>query len=445
MNLLWQRAHHFRNTNFVRRVATLQVGSFGGTFIQAVIGIFLARLLQPELFGLYSLAFGLASLASVFLGAGFQDAMTSVIARSYAEKDKQEVKNSFSFLFKISLITSIIALVLSLFLPLIADRFYDNSKIGDFASIIVYGSIISTLLFSICLIGLQVTGKIRQMAILVSADQAFRYGIALILVMLGFEVYGAVAGHLYGALVLAFISFFVWRRLAYEFSLFPTFKEVIEGIVWVPLKKYLGFSLWVTLDRNLSNVYMALPVILTGIYVAPGEVTFFKLAFGFVNLGLSLLGPISTMLNVEFPRIHVESRDKLLKHFIRISFFSLGISALLTAGAVALSPLAFKLLYGDAFLPSIKLVFGLFLYGGLFGLGVGLGPMWRAINKVKISIVINLIVLGLGIPLALVLIRSYGLWGAVATVTIWFTSSHLISFIYLAKELKKVESGDLKV
>ncbi len=104
--------------------------------------------------------------------------------------------------------------------------------------------------------------------------------------------------------------------------------------------------------------------------------------------------------------------------------------------AIIIAPLAFKILYGPSFLPSVNYIFGLFVYGSLFGIGVGLGPMWRALNKVKVSIVINLIVLGVGIPLGLLLIKSYGLWGAVIMTTAWFTISHFVSFIYLARELK---------
>ena len=76
-------------------------------------------------------------------------------------------------------------------------------------------------------------------------------------------------------------------------------------------------------------------------------------------------------------------------------------------------------------------------YGSLFGIGVGLGPMWRAINKVKVSILINSIILGVGIPLGLWLIKSHGLWGAVIMVTVWFSVSHLISFFYLMRKLKE--------
>src|SRR3989344_1808245 len=150
----------------------------------------------------------------------------------------------------------------------------------------------------------------------------------------------------------------------------------------------------------MGNLFMVLPVVLTGIYVSAGEVSFYNL--------------------------------------VKVSLYGVLFSSVLTVGMIALSPIAFKLLYGASFVPGVKYVFGLLFYGALFGVGIGLGPMWRALNAVKTSIIINLFVLGFGIPSGLYMIRSWGLWGAVAMVTLWFTVSHLISFFYLARRLGRL-------
>jgi hypothetical protein len=63
--------------------------------------------------------------------------------------------------------------------------------------------------------------------------------------------------------------------------------------------------------------------------------------------------------------------------------------------------------------------------------------MWRAVNRVKISIAINLVVLGVGAPLALLALRHWGSLGAVAMVTGWYTVSHTVSFIWLLRELRR--------
>jgi len=435
--MIKQKFNYFLQNRLVKNVATLQVGSFGGTLVQAVSGIFIARLLQPELFGVYSLAIGLASLAGLLLGAGMQDAVATLVSSSYTRNDREGLREALAYLLKITFYAGLVTLVIFLFMPSLASRFYDNPLIGWYAGIVILGVFISTSFNAVVQLSLQVAGRIRLLALIVFSDQFLRSGFSLLLVFFGFGVLGGVSGQFIGATAVFLFSVFVWTRLGKLYDIFPSVSVLLGNIRKVSLKKYFGFSLWVAIDRNIGNLYMTLPVVLTGIYVSTGEVAFFKLAFGYLNLALSLLGPVSVLLNMEFPKIQVEEPQKLRSNFIRISLLGLMTSLVLTLGAIVVSPLAFRILYGESFVPSVSYVFGLVIYGALFGIGVGLGPMWRAINRVKVSIMINLIILGAGVPLGLLMIRQWGLWGAVVMTTIWFSISHLISFIYLLRHLNE--------
>ncbi len=435
INLVLNRLNYYRQSLFVRNVATLQVGSFGGTLVQAVFGILIARLLQPELFGVYSLSIGLAALAGLLLGAGMQDAVGTLVGSAYAKNDREELQNALAFLLKITFYAGILTLIIFFFLPSLTEYFYSNSLIGWYAGIVLLAVFFSTSFNAVVQLSLQVAGKIKALALLVFGDQFLRSGLSLLLIFVGLGVFGGVSGQLVGSIGVFIFSILMWRKLRKVYSIFPSLTELFNRTKSVSVFKYFGFSFWVAVDRNMGNLYMALPVVLTGIYVSTGEVSFFKLAFGYLNIALSLLGPISVLLNMEFPKIQVEDSRQLRNNFIKISVFGLVISIVLTLAAILVSPLAFRILYGESFLPSVSYVFGLAAYGALYGIGVGLGPMWRAINKVKVSILINIIILGGGIPLGLWLIKHYGLWGSVVMVTLWFTISHLISFIYLMKKL----------
>lgn len=436
------RFNYFRQHWFVKNVVTLQVGSFSGTIFQAIVGIFLARLLQPELFGVYSLAFGMASIGSFLLGAGNQEAVATLLGSAYAKKDSEEIKEVLAFLLKITVYAGSITLLFLLFFPGIAENFYGNRIIGVYASIIISAVFLSTSFNAVVQLGLQVVGSIKTLALVVFGDQFLRSGVSLLLVVFGFGVLGAVSGQLIGAFVVFLISLSLWRGLRAHYPLLPALRGLFGRVFKIAISKYFGFSFWVAVDRNMSNLYMALPVVLTGIFVSTQEVSFFKLSFGYVNLALSLLGPISILLNIEFPKMKLDDAEKLRKNFIKVSMYGVLLSTALTIAAVSVSPLAFKILYGESFTPSIKYVFGLVVYGALFGIGVGLGPMWRAINRVKVSIIINLIILGLGIPVGLWLINSFGNWGGVAMVTLWFTASHFLSFLYLMNNLKNDKKND---
>lgn len=433
---LSERIQYFREHRFIKQAMTLQAGNIAGNFTQALIGVFLARLLQPELFGVYTIAISLGSLAALFIGFGAFNAAASLASESYAKGDNKEVREILGFLVKIIFWTGLMALAYLFVLPWIGLKFYGSYIIGIYAGVVVLALLLSSTMFSFLSLCLQLVGKIKTLAKFVVSDQALRYGSSLLFVFFGFSVWGAVSGQLVGAAMLFIISAVFWKYFRKEFNFFPSLFQLLKDAKRAPFKKYFGFTFWVTLDRNMGNIYMTIPVVLAGIYIASDELTFFKLAFGYVNLVMSLLGPISTLLNIEFPKMKAEGSNGLAKSFITVSMYSMLLTTVLTGIVVAVSPIAFKILYGESFLPSVKYVAGLFVYGALYGIGVGLGPMWRAVNKVKISILINTIILAVGIPGGLLLIRSFGAWGAVIMVTAWFTTSHLVSFIYLSRRLK---------
>jgi len=412
-------------------------GTLVGNLVQGVVGIVLARILQPELFGIYALALSLGSVMVIFLGLGAYEAVTTILGEAYAKRDRQEIRDSLAFLVKLTIITAVIGLAGSLLAPQIAIWLYGNAQVGIFAAVIVVALIIAQTIFPISRMLFQIIGRIKAMTILGITDQISRFGISLIFVAFGFSVLGAVSGHLVGAMIVLIVAVLSWRNISQKYEIIPSLRKVLGLWKKVKMKKYLGFSIWIALDRNIAILYLMLPVLLVGIYVAAAEVAFFKLAFGYINLAISFLGPISILLNVKFPKMKVTDAINLRGHFIRVSLYSLGISALLTLGAVIVAPIFFRVVYGETFISSVPLVFSLFIYGALMGIGVGLGPMWRAIRKVKTSIIINLITLGTGIPLGLYLIKNFGLQGAVIMVTVWFTVSHFVSFFYLTRELKK--------
>ncbi len=420
---------NLRQHRFVKSVAFLQSASVIGNLIQAVIGIIIARILQPELYGVYAVAFGLAAL--IFISTGVQETITIILSEAYVKKDRAVIAQALAFFLRFTLFFSLITLLISLALPAIGRIFYHDSRIGLYAAIVICASVISSFTFTLTTMILQVTGNIKAMAGLAVGDQAVRWILSLGLVASGFGILGAALGHVIGALIIFAVSLKMWRRLNQTDPVLPSFREVRRAIGERAGRRYLSFSVWVTADKNIAMLYGILPVLLVGIYLPRAEVSYFKLAFGFVMLALSLLGPISTLLNSELSRMRADDPGRIKKNFIRVTLYAIGISTVLTLAAILVSPFLFRFLYGASYLPSLRYIPGLFVFGALFGLGVALGPMWRVVNKVRTSILINLLVLGAGVPFGLYLIRHRGVWGAVIMVTIWFTVSHLISFLYL--------------
>lgn len=425
------QVNYFRQHRFVKNLAILQVGNFGTTILTGVCSIIIARLLQPQLFGVYAIAFSLAGLLVLIVSFGVQDAVTTIVSGTHARDDHAGTRGAFMFLAKMSFIIGLLSVVAALVAPSLAARVYHNSQIGWYAGILVIASFISNTFLNFSALAYQVVGKIKQMTALTFTDQAVRNIIALLLVAGGLGIAGAMSGHLIGSVIMFFISITAWERLRKTYNMFPSVREFFTPSPDVHIRKHVSFSAWIALDKNIATLFNLLPVLMVALYVSTTEVTYFKISLAYVNLVLGLMGPISTLLNVELPRMRAEDPTTLKNNFIRVSVYSFLCSIILTAGALIVSPIALRILYGSSFVPGIKYILGLGIYGAFLGLGIGLGSMWRAINKVKISILINMVTLGIGIPGGLYLIRHFGVWGAVIMVTCWFTISHLVSFFYL--------------
>ena len=237
---LFRKFSYFYQNKFVRKTATLQVGSFSGTIVQAVIGIVIARLLQPEFFGIYAIAIGMAGMTSLVLGMGIQEAVSSLLGRAYARKDSVEIENILSFMLKITFIAALVVILISTFLPNIADRLYGNSVIGVYAAIVVVASVFSSLLFTLIYSSFQVTGRVKSLGLLILSDQSLRYVLSLIFVLIGFGVMGAVSGQLAGAMIIFVVSAVLFSNVSKSEPLFPKLSRLLSSVTRADVKKYFG-------------------------------------------------------------------------------------------------------------------------------------------------------------------------------------------------------------
>ncbi|OGN27699.1 MAG: hypothetical protein A2941_01790 [Candidatus Yanofskybacteria bacterium RIFCSPLOWO2_01_FULL_49_17] len=434
-----ERFNYFRQHRFIKNLAILQIGNFGTTILQGICSIIIARLLQPQLFGVYAIAFSLAGLLVLVVSFGVGDAVTTIVGGTHARDDHAGTRGAFMFLAKMSFFIGLLSIVAAALAPSLASKVYHDPQIGWYAGILVIASFISNTFLNFSVLAHQVVGKIKQMTALIFTDQALRNILALSLVAGGLGIAGAMSGHFIGAVVMLFVSVIAWERLRRTHHMFPSARELFTPSPDAHIQKHVSFSAWIALDKNIATLFNLLPVLMVALYVSTTEVTYFKISLAYINLVLGLMGPISTLLNVELPRLREGDPNALRKNFIRVSMYSLACSAALTIAALIVSPIALRILYGASFVPGVKYILGLGIYGAFIGIGVGLGSMWRALDKVKISILINTVTLGVGIPGGLYLIKHFGVWGAVIMVSLWFTVSHLISFSYILRHTRQLK------
>ncbi len=400
----------------------------------------MARLLRPEGYGLYALAFSVASVSSVFIGGGLIDAIAPALSRAWSRGDGDELRGTVGFYLRFVAACAGVTVVFIAFLPWITAHLYHNGTVGGYAAVIVVASMVSVSVFALVQLLLQVAGRIRTLALLTLSDVVVRYAAMVALVIAGLGVWGAVFGHLVGAIIIGALAATLYISVERAHAIAPRFGQfymLARHASWQPLLKP---TLWVLADSNFALLYGALPIAMVGLYTVGAELAYFKLALGYLMLAMSAMGPVSIVMNVHFPTVQTTRPDTLRSTFVRVTGVAVLLSAGITTVVLLLAPVVFRLLYGTVYLPAVPYVYGLGVFGALFGLGIGLGPMWRALNRVRVSIVINLCVLGVGIPSGLWMIHAWHIWGAVAMVTLWYTVSHAVSFVWLLRELGRSDT-----
>ena len=109
--------------NSANQVSTILVTKLGSLAFTAII----ARVLMPELFGLYSLVFSTIFVFTSFADMGVGTALTRFVSRALAKSDNKKAKSYYSHLFKIKIVLTLISfLVLLLSAKFIATAYYQK-------------------------------------------------------------------------------------------------------------------------------------------------------------------------------------------------------------------------------------------------------------------------------------------------------------------------------
>lgn len=439
---LKDKINKFKEKNFVKDVATLQVGSIFSKGLSFIASIIFARMLGASQYGIYSLIFSFTALISVFMDWGVGYAALTIFAQAYTEKDRPQIVNVLTYFLKFSLIIYFtIGLLSIIFSPKISYFLYHNYKIGELSRLILLSMIIG-MFFSLFTITLQVLRKIKYLTILENINKFFYALIPATLVLFGLGVAGIVWGNLIAALIFLIFSIISYSYLASKDELLPSFKELFLNFRKIKMGYYIKFGFLIAIDKNIASFYTLLPITFLGMFVLPREVAFFKIAFSYITLSSILLSPISRLLMVQLPKSRSYGLDIFKRDFLKVSLYSGMISVLLVIPFIILGPFLVNLFYGQEFRPVIPLIYYLSIYSALLGFGVGVGPIFRTLNKMRVVVKVNILMTLIGIPLVFYLIRKFQLIGAVLAVDFWGTGAMLILLIYMFRYLDKRVAGE---
>jgi len=308
-----------------------------------VFTIIIARLLQPELFGLYNLALSVMLILLTFADLGVNAALIRYISSAFGKGNKKKTQAYFAYLLKIKILLVAFFAVLLLILakPLAINVFHKPELFFPLVISAFYLVLMAFLnFFESLFYALQ---KIKYLSIKEIILQIFR--IALAIIFIGF-ILDKVVGTMLGLMIATFIAIIFLLILLKRYYSF-LFEKGSE-ISLKEKRRILRFLGFLTISSIGGVFFVYIDTVMLGIFVQPEYIGFYRAAFAIV---MSVAGLIS-VTNVLFPIFSQLKGKKLESAFQKSFHFSASLSFPCAFGLILIAKPFINLIYGSNYLSA---------------------------------------------------------------------------------------------
>lgn len=307
---------------------------FGQQFLRLIIGVIIARILEPSMFGIVGMTVLFTDLAQSILDSGFGSALIQ-------KKDRNEIDYSTCFYFNV-VVGLVLYIVLFISAPYIAD-FYHTEELADVIRVISIGFVFNSLIIS-------------QNAKL-SAE--FKFKASAIINIASYLISGIVG------IVLAYIGFGV-LALVFQQVLACLLRVLFIEIYtkWIPMLIFskrsfhylFNFGNKVLVSGILLSIYNNLYTLVIGRIFAPAEVGYYNRANQFASLPSSTL--IGIVMKVAYPLMAEvqDDTDRLRRSYQKFLRLPIYVIYPLLVGLIVLAKPFIVLLIGEKWIFCVPLL-----------------------------------------------------------------------------------------
>lgn len=424
---------------FINDLIILEIGKAITIIITLFTSVSIAKILKPQDFGIYTLAFSIYGLIGILGNWGVIPTTIVKFSEAYTRRDQEACKILLAFFLKMSILIGVVIFIFGFYIsPYLGKLLYGNKEIGDLARLLflIFPLVI---LYKFYLTILQATRRMTELVILENLSWVSVLILVVGLPLLGLGIKGAIYGWVIATLFSSFLAFAMYRKLNLEGIKLPSLIDITKMMWKSKVEPYFKFSLFVALSENMNLLYDILPITLLGMFVITKDVGYFKFAYGVVCLPVILWDSISRNLFSKLPESKGKNNLKELKEvFLKVSLYSGLTSILITIIILIILPLIIRL-WMKEYIPSIKIIYILSIYFAFYGFWVGLSPIFRTLERLNVEIKLNFLGIILLVLLGSVLIRNIGITGAAIAIVIVGLLTKLSLYFKATKILEEVE------
>jgi O-antigen/teichoic acid export membrane protein len=411
------RARGLVNRPFVRDVGILQIGVLISAGVGFLASIILARSLGAEQYGAYALVVSIGTTIGLLRRLGQDHAATTRLAAAIAVNDSDAAGKAVSYFVAIGVWSAIAVIPIAILIgPSATEALYGSAALGDLLRL--YLLPVGWSVFSATLVlALQTTRHIKELAWLENGSSILLAVAAVGGALIGMSAGAVFIGQLLASVAIALISLWAYQWLRRRAPLMPSLTSLGAGVVnpRFPVWQDTRAGLAMALDKNLATIYPLFPVLFLGAVAATEEVAHLRIALSYIAIPALLLAPISRLLMVKLPELHVQAPERLRSFFASVSISGVLISVALTLPFALGAPWLITMLYGSAYEESVPLAMILAVDSAFLGFGLAAGPLFRTLDRTDLPIRVHIVVLVIGLPLAFALIRTTGPAAAAAS------------------------------
>ena len=414
----------------------LFVGKIAATLVLAIGSIIVGMYILDTDYGLYTVTLVPSMTFLLFIDWGVGAALTKYCAKYRAEKNEGELRTFISsgliFLVSTGLLLTFLSLLTANFVASTLFGNPDSAYLVAFASITIFSSAIyvgSDAVF----VGFE---KMKLSTIVLIVSATTQGLLSPVLVYSGFGAFGAMVGYTLGSLfsgitAVSLLYLIIIRKL-------PTASLSKAKILQI-LKILLNYGIPLSVGTIIAGITPQILSFIMASFTDMAMIGNFRIATNFYVILSFFTYPVQTVLFPTFSKLDPSRDRQILKTIFAssIKYFSLFLVPATIALMVLSEPLV-STLYADKW-PFAAFYLTLYVIGELLVLVGNLvyNRLLYATGKTRFLMKLSLLRLGLGIPLAFLMIPPLGILGLIVSS---FVSGLPTVFIGLYWTWKKYET-----
>ena len=414
-------------------------GTAFATVIMALASIFIGRVLGPDLYGQYTLAFVVPQLLFLFTDLGINQGLVKFAADSHNGGETSRLARMLKYVLLIKALTGIAIFLANYTMgDWFASSILQRPELGYYVRLasttIVFQALFSTVVSFF--VGID---RAEYNALATNAQAIAKTVISVALLLLGFGIEGAILGsvasNVFGVAASLILLGFVFRR-----------RKNSESATSVPgdnIAKELS-----NLMRYCTPLYLSvllvgfIPVFnnfILALFATDANIGNYKAAINFNTLMTIISIPVTTTLLAAFSKLESSTEDKVRRFFKYANKYATMLTVPIAVLLIVLAQQVIGIVYGKTYDTAplfLALHSGLYL---LVGLGyVTLQSLYNGLGEAKTTLKMNVIVVIALVVLGPLLANSFSVVGLI-TAFVVASALGTVYAAYIARRKYNVE------